>query len=102
MELTKRDTKMIQGLSVLAMLCLHLFDRDYTGLFTPLVFVRGGAFELLFGADFRFLCDGVCVLQRICALDSVRTAKLHSSEIERIVRSFGELLDHSRGVLSCQ
>lgn len=36
MELTKRDTKMIQGLSVLAMLCLHLFDRDYTGLFTPL------------------------------------------------------------------
>lgn len=41
MELTKRDTKMIQGLSVLAMLCLHLFDKDYTGLFTPLIFVGG-------------------------------------------------------------
>ena len=32
---------MLQGLSVLAMVCLHLFDRDYTGLFTPLLFVGG-------------------------------------------------------------
>ena len=42
MELTKRDTKMIQGLSVLAMLCLHLFDRDHTGLFTPVIYLGGG------------------------------------------------------------
>ena len=39
MELTKNDSKMLQGLSVLAMVCLHLFDRNYQGLFTPLVFV---------------------------------------------------------------
>ena len=41
MELTKNDSKMLQGLSVLAMVCLHLFDRDYRGLFTPLVFTGG-------------------------------------------------------------
>ena len=38
MELSRNDTKMLQGLSVLAMVWLHLFDRDYTGLFTPLIF----------------------------------------------------------------
>ena len=40
MELTKKDTKMLQGLSVLAMVCLHLFDTyDYQGLFQPLLFI---------------------------------------------------------------
>lgn len=39
MELSKNDTKMLQGLSVLAMVWLHLFDRNHTGLFTPLVYV---------------------------------------------------------------
>lgn len=43
MELSKNDSKMLQGLSVLAMVCLHLFDRDYTGLFTPLLFGGGGS-----------------------------------------------------------
>lgn len=43
MELSKNDSKMLQGLSVLAMVCLHLFDRDYTGLFTPLLF--GGGYQ---------------------------------------------------------
>ena len=41
MELTKNDTKMLQGFSVLAMLWLHLFDQDYTSLFTPIVFLQG-------------------------------------------------------------
>ena len=42
MELTKKDTKMIQGLSVLAMVCLHLFCRyEYQGLYQPLIFIKG-------------------------------------------------------------
>ena len=41
MELTKKDTKMLQGLSVLAMVCLHLFNRNYEGLFQPLLFIQG-------------------------------------------------------------
>ena len=32
---------MLQGLSVLAMVCLHLFDRNYEGLYQPLIFFKG-------------------------------------------------------------
>lgn len=39
MELKIQDTKMIQGLSVLSMLWLHLFCKDYYGLFEPIVFL---------------------------------------------------------------
>lgn len=41
MELTKRDTKMLQGISVIAMLWLHLFNKDYEGLFQPILFLKG-------------------------------------------------------------
>lgn len=41
MELSKNDSKMLQGLSVLAMIWLHLFCKDYTGLFTPIIFAGG-------------------------------------------------------------
>ena len=40
MELKSQDTKMIQGLSVLAMLCLHLFCKDYNGIFKPIIFIQ--------------------------------------------------------------
>lgn len=40
---------MLQGLSVLAMVCLHLFDRDYHGLFTPFLFVQGVPLSFYFG-----------------------------------------------------
>lgn len=57
MELTKNDTRMIQGLSVLAMVWLHLFDRSYEGLYQPILF--------LFGIPVSFyvaqLCD-FCVM----------------------------------------
>ena len=49
MELTKNDTKMLQGLSVLAMVCLHLFDKDYTGLFQPLIFINDIPLSFYFG-----------------------------------------------------
>lgn len=40
--MNRNETKMIQGLSVLAMICLHLFNtNDFQGLFTPLIFVGG-------------------------------------------------------------
>ncbi len=46
-ELTVPDSKMIQGMAVVAMLCLHLFDRhDYQGLFSPLLFI--GEYPLSF------------------------------------------------------
>ena len=46
-ERTASDSKMIQGMAVVAMLCLHLFDRhDYQGLFSPLLFI--GEYPLSF------------------------------------------------------
>lgn len=41
-ELTSKDTKMLQGLSVLAMVCLHLFDTwDYADKFIPILYWGG-------------------------------------------------------------
>ncbi len=40
--MSKEDSKIIQGLSVLAMVCLHLFDNlNYADLFTPLIMLKG-------------------------------------------------------------
>lgn len=48
MELTKNDSKMLQGLSVLAMVWLHLFDTwDYINKFTPILY-WGGWYRYLF------------------------------------------------------
>lgn len=59
MELTKKDTKMIQGLSVLAMVCLHLFCRyDYEGLFQPLIFIKGLPLCFYFGQLSDFCVAG--------------------------------------------
>lgn len=53
-ELNRRDTKMLQALSVMAMLCLHLFDTwGYKYTFTPLLFVGGEAIFMYIGK----LCD---------------------------------------------
>ena len=41
-SMSKNDSKMIQGISVMAMVCLHLLDTlEFPGLFTPLLFFRG-------------------------------------------------------------
>lgn len=48
-ELSREDSKMLQGLSVMAMVCLHLFDKDYHDLFEPLVFFRGVPLSFYFG-----------------------------------------------------
>ena len=41
MELSKKDTKMIQGFSVIAMVCLHLFCRyEYGGGISTTDFYR--------------------------------------------------------------
>lgn len=56
MELKQKDTKMIQGLSVLAMLCLHLFCKDYHGIFKPLIFIEGIPLSFYLGQLSDFVC----------------------------------------------
>ena len=61
-ELTRQDTKMLQGVSVLAMVWLHLFDRDYTGLFTPIVFIGGVPLTFYIGQLSDFCVFGFAFL----------------------------------------
>lgn len=62
MELSKNDSKMLQGLSVLAMVCLHLFDRDYRGLFAPILFVEGVPLSFYLGQLSDFCVFGFAFL----------------------------------------
>ena len=39
MELSKQQTDYTKGIAIAMMLCLHLFNREYTGLFQPSVFI---------------------------------------------------------------
>ena len=39
MELSKQQTDYTKGIAIAMMLCLHLFNREYTGLFAPSLFV---------------------------------------------------------------
>ena len=58
MELTTRDTKMIQGISVLAMVCLHLFcTLDFSELYSPLILIN----DIPLSFYFAQLCD-FCVV----------------------------------------
>lgn len=55
-ELSKNDSKEIQGIAILSMLCLHLFcTRDYSGSFEPLVFLGGLPLSYFF-AQFSDCC----------------------------------------------
>lgn len=68
MELNRQDTKMLQGISVLAMVWLHLFCiHDYADKFTPLVYFGGDAIILLCRTAQRFLRFRICFLQRLWA-----------------------------------
>ena len=63
MELSKKDSKMLQGLSVLAMICLHLFDTwDYADKFTPLVYVGGVPMSFYVGQISDFCVFGFAFL----------------------------------------
>ena len=53
---------MLQGVSVLAMVCLHLFDRDYRGLFTPILFAGGVPMSFYFGQLSDFCVFGFAFL----------------------------------------
>lgn len=39
MPITPQQSKQLQAIAILMMLCLHLFNRDYHGLFQPLLFI---------------------------------------------------------------
>ncbi|WP_051435922.1 acyltransferase [Tenacibaculum sp. 47A_GOM-205m] len=39
MSITLRESNHLKSIAILMMLCLHLFNRDYQGIFNPLIFI---------------------------------------------------------------
>ena len=39
LEITVRQSNQLKSIAILMMLCLHLFNRDYKGLFDPILFI---------------------------------------------------------------
>lgn len=63
MELKRDDTKMLQGLSTIAMLLLHLFCRyDFAGLYQPSIFIAGYPLTFYLGqvSDFCVMGFAFC------------------------------------------
>lgn len=63
MELKRDDTKMLQGLSAIAMVLLHLFCRyDFEGLYQPSIFIAGYPLTFYLGqvSDFCVMGFAFC------------------------------------------
>lgn len=63
MELSAKETKMLKGIAVLCMVCLHLFDRyDYQNLYQPLLYIKDIPFCFYWGqlADFCVMIFAFC------------------------------------------
>ena len=62
-ELTRVDTKSLKGIAILMMLCLHLFDRDYTNLYQPLLYLDNVPISYYLGQ----ISDCCVVLYAFCS-----------------------------------
>lgn len=94
--MSKEESKMLQGISVLAMVCLHLFDNlNYSDLFTPLIMLKGYPFDFLFCTAFGFLRYGICLLQRLCTHEIVSAKELLQKKTDKLIVSLLQFLDNS-------
>ena len=94
--MSKEESKMLQGISVLAMVCLHLFDNlNYSDLFTPLIMLKGYPLIFLFCTAFGFLRYGICLLQRLCTHEIVSTKELLQKKTDKLIVSLLQFLDNS-------
>lgn len=71
MDITKRDSKMLKGVAILAMLMLHLFCRRDNLPYTPFAVDRGYTPDLLLWLVRRHLRGDLLLCQRLCPLHAV-------------------------------
>ena len=92
MELTKKDTQMMQGFSVLAMVFLHLFDRwDYEGLFTPLVFLHGIPLSFYFGQLSDFCVMGFAFCSGYAHMKLYGTADYYKKRLKGLLNLYSRV-----------
>jgi len=83
--LSKEESKMIQGLSVLAMVCLHLFDRhDYQDLYVPLLYIKDIPLSFYFGQLSDFCVMGFAFCSGYGHLKSFSTPQYYKRSIIRL------------------
>ena len=91
-ELTRSDTKMLQGLSVLAMVILHLFDRlDYSGLYHPLLYFKGYPVIFYFAQLSDFCVMGFAFCSGYGLFKQYNESE-HSTYIKKRLKSLWHLL----------
>ena len=91
-ELTRSDTKMIQGLSVLAMVILHLFDQlDYSNLYHPLLYFKGYPVIFYFAQLSDFCVMGFAFCSGYGLFKQYNESE-HSTYIKKRLKSLWHLL----------
>ena len=71
MDITKRDSKMLKGIAILAMLMLHLFCRRDNLPYTPLLWIGDTPPDLLLWLVRRYLRGDLLLCQRLCPLHAI-------------------------------
>ena len=69
MDITKRDSKMLKGIAILAMLMLHLFCRRDNLPYTPLLWI--GDTPLIYYFGLFGVRGDLLLCQRLCPLHAV-------------------------------
>ncbi len=64
-EFTKEESKILKGIAIIFMVCLHLYNRyDYMdGFYKPLLFIKGQPLIFLLS----FICDACVPIYCFCA-----------------------------------
>ena len=94
--MSKEESKMLQGISVLAMVCLHLFDNlNYSDFIYALDYAQGIPLDFLFCTAFGFLRYGICLLQRLCTHEIVSAKELLQKKTDKLIVSLLQFLDNS-------
>ncbi len=63
MELSKQQTDYTKGIAIAMMLCLHLFNKDYQGLFAPSLFIGSQPLSYYFS----LFCDCCVCIYCFCS-----------------------------------
>lgn len=79
-DVTKEQSKMLKGIAIIFMLCLHLYNiTNYSNLYTPLILIKGYPITYYLS----FICDACVPIYCFCAGYAAYLLKNQSKEKKR-------------------
>ena len=94
--MSKEESKMLQGISVLAMVCLHLFDNlNYSDLFTPLIMLKGYPLIFYFAQLSDFCVMGFAFCSGYAHMKLFRQKNYYKKKTDKLIVSLLQFLDNS-------